>query len=195
MKKKLREHIEKRPVPQAHHHRRHKITSLTAARILTVLLGAQGAACILFTQEIHAAFPYMLGTLMAVTGLCDIYRGIATREYNNRETKLIANGIVMLLLGLVILLHDGNRDSIIGGVWGAIGLFKGSEELNLAIYHRAHKERFGKEAVHAAVEIVLAMILLLDPLTAVRHHVFILGLELIWHSVKLSYQSKQLEIQ
>ena len=98
--------------------------------------------------------------------------------------------MVMLLLGLVILLHDGNRDNIIGGVWGAIGLFKGSEELNVALYRKFGKQSYWKEAVHAAVELLLAMILLVDPLTAVEHHVFILGLELTWHSLKLYRETK-----
>ena len=183
-----------RPVSKAHHSPHHgPITSLAAIRVLSALLTVLGVACIFFTHQIHAIFPYLLGSLMVITGLLDIYRGIVAKEYLDRDTKQIAGGIVMLLLGLVILLHQGNTDSIIGGVWGAIGLFKGSEELNMAIYHRAHKEPFIKAAIHAAVELVLAMILLLDPLTAVAHHVFILGFELIWHSLEIFHASMHLE--
>jgi len=191
MNKTLQEHFEKSPAHKAQKLRHHHFTSLTAARILASLLGILGVLCILFTEHIHSVFPYILGTIMAVIGLFDLYRGIMTAEFRNSETKLTSNGIVMLLLGIVILFHRRETDIIVGSVWGAIGLFKGSEELNMAIYHRFSKEPFIGEAIHSIGELLLAIMLLLDPLTGVKHHLFILGFELIWHSLKLFRECKK----
>lgn len=192
MNKKLQEHMEKAYVPKAQKLHHHHFSSLTASRVLASLLGIQGLLYILFTNWIYSVFPYILGGTMSVIGLFDIYRGIATAEFKRSETKLTSNGIVMLSLGIVILIHSKNTNVIIGSVWGAIGLFKGSEELNMAICHRFSNKPFVGKAIHAIVELILAIVLLVDPLTAIRHHLFILGLELIWHSIKLFKESKRL---
>ena len=191
MNKGLREHLENYPAPTAQKPRRHHTTNLAAARILSILLCVQGLACILFTDRIYSFFPYILGGIMILIGLLALSRGVITEEYKRIETKLTSNGIVMLLFGVVILLRHRNADTLIGSVWGVIGLFKGSEELNTAIYHWLAKEPFTGEAVHAVVELLLAIALLLDPIFAVKNHLFILGLELIWHSINLFRESKK----
>lgn len=191
MKLRLQEHWEAAPVPNAQKRRHDHITNILAARILAVLLGAQGVLCVLFRDYVHSVFPYILGVIMVIIGLSDLYRGIKTQEYKRVETKLTSNGIVMLLLGVIILVPRENADDIIGSVWGAIGLFKGSEELNVAIYQKFAGEPFVWKAVHAVVELLLAVVLLLDPLVSVKHHILILGLELIWHSIKLFRESKR----
>lgn len=189
MNQSLREYLEKAPTPTARKPYRHRIVNFTAAKILAILLGVQGISCILFTDYIYSVFPYILGGIMMLIGALDLYRGIITKEFKLKETKLTSSGIVMLILGTVILFHNTNTDTIIGSVWGIIGLYKGAEELNVAIYHQFAKEPFVGEVVHSIVELLLAIMLLIDPLGAGRHHVFILGLELICYSMKLFKES------
>ena len=93
-------------------------------KMFAILLMVFGGLCILFTEQIHSVFRYMLGGNMIAIGLCDLCRGIKMEEFRNHETKLTANGIVMMILGLVIIFHQGNADSIIGSIWGVIGLLK-----------------------------------------------------------------------
>lgn len=191
----LKEHLEKAPVPRAHKPQHHHIAGSPAAQILSVLLGVSGALCILFWDQVYSIFPYILGTIMAATGALDLYRGIVTREYRQIETKLTSNGIVMLLLGIVVLIPKENADSIVGSIWGAIGLFKGTEELNVAIHHGCTNQPFVRETVHAVIELLLAVVLLLAPMDTVRHHILFLGLELIWSSIHLTKERKRLESQ
>lgn len=182
---------EKLPVPPSHKRKKHPITSIKAANLLSLLFILQGAVCLLFTQTIHAVFPGILGTTMVIFGFCDIYRGVRSGEFRDQETKLTASGIVMAILGAVILLRRRNADSIIGSIWGVLGLTKGSEELNLAICHAANGSPFAKELLHGALELLLALALLLDPLTAVGHHLFLLGFELILYGVQLRAEARK----
>ena len=149
------------------------------SRVLAALLMAAGAACVLLTEQVYRALPWILGGLMVVIGLNHILCGVWTREYQSRETKFTANGIVYFALGLVILTHRADADSVIGSVWGMLGLMKGSEALNESLYRLSRKESFLPVVIQAAVELILGFLLLTDPSSAVAHHVFLLGLELI----------------
>lgn len=181
---KHRDRMEKAPVPKAHGHHHHTFSSIQAAYIFVAAQVLLGAACLLFTEQIHEAFPIILGSLMAVTGISQVIRGIVTEEYRSAETKLTSWGIVNLVLGIVILVHYRSADQIIGAVWGMIGLVKGSEVLNLAIHQWATGKAFVRKLLHGGVELALGILLLLDPLHAVEHHLFILGMELILQAVQ-----------
>ena len=56
---------------------------------------------------------------------------------------------------------------------------------SIFIDHRFTNKPFAGEAVHSIVGLLLAIMLLIDPLGAGKHHLLILGLELICHSLKL----------
>lgn len=194
MKAKSRIHklVETAPVPKAHGHMRHIFTNVQAAIFFAVVQTILGIACILFTEQIHHVFPIVLGIFMVTLGICDILRSIVTKEYRQKETKLISHGIVVWILGFVILFHHQNADQIIGAIWGVIGLYKGSEALNTAIFHRCAKLPFIRSFLHGLIDILLGITLLVDPMTAVEHHVFILGIELIVLGVQSVVETKNL---
>lgn len=154
-------------------------------RILAAGFILLGLACMLWTHEIHRIFPFLLCAVMLLLGTHHIYYGIRIKEYLCKETKLIANGVMYFVLAIVILIRHQNADALIGGIWGVIGLMTGVEELNAAIYHFSREERFEGLALRAVIELVLALLLLIDPMNAVGHHVFILGMELIFEGIKL----------
>lgn len=58
--------------------------------------------------------------------------GLRTQEYKDAGTKLLANGIVYVILGLVILYHRNESEHIIGALWGILGVLKGSEALHIS---------------------------------------------------------------
>ena len=190
--------LHKVPAPKAHLASLPYLSvSTRACQFLSVGFGIVGFLCLFFTDQIHHGLPYILGTAMLLLGLLDIFRGILTEEYKKHETKLTANGIVFVVLGLVILFNRHNIDNLIGAIWGTLGLLKGAEELNEAICSMAHKEKFISKTLRAAVELVLGILLLMDPAANFHHHLFILGLELIttgweiWRDSKLpSYHAR-----
>lgn len=179
MKNRFFRFLQKAPVPKAHGHKHHHFTSLRAAKAFALLQAALGVLCMVFTRQIHTLFPFILGFLMVMTGICDIYRGVVTREFRQTETKLTSQGITTALLGCVIVYHHRNADSIIGAIWGIIGLTKGTETLNLMICRCSAGRPFVGELFHGGIELLLGILLLLNPLTAVEHHLFLLGIELV----------------
>lgn len=191
-KKEIHELMQKAPVPQARGRKHHHFTSIRAAKIFAILQTALGVLCMLFTEQIHSLFPFALGLLMTATGICDIYRGVVTQEFRQAETKLTARGIVTLILGCVIVYHHRESDPIIGAIWGAIGIVKGTEALNLAIYKYFAGKSYMGEMLHGGIELLLGILLLLDPLTAVEHHLFILGIELVAIGIQAVKETKKL---
>ena len=166
-------------------HRRSANTAI--GRVFAVLLILSGAACILLTKQVYRLLPYILGIGMAGIGAAHTICGLWVKEYQSRETKLTANGIVYVALGVVILCHHADADSVIGAIWGVLGLMKGSEALNAALYSMSQKEPFLASAVQAVIELVLGFLLLTDPSSAVQHHVLLLGLELVmvgWQTLR-----------
>lgn len=155
------------------------------------MLILEGIACMLFTSLVHRLFPIFLGILMQAIGICQICRGIVTGEYRRSDTKLTSTGIIMVILGGVILYHHHDADSIIGAIWGMIGLAKGSETLNLAIHDCCARKSFARKMVHGAIELILGILLLIDPDEAVRHHVFILGIELCAIGIQAVLETKR----
>ncbi|MGM9662298.1 MAG: hypothetical protein ACI3WR_04300 [Oscillospiraceae bacterium] len=167
-----------RRAPEAYHRQERAFADVKNGRAFALLLLLAGAACLLFTEPVYTALPYLLGGVMMALGLGDILCGLLTGEFRSRETKLTANGVVFFFLGAVILYHRADADGIIGSIWGVLGLVKGAEALNTAMYCCAEKSPFLGKTLQAAVELLLAILLLVQPDTAVRHHVFLLGLEL-----------------
>ena len=158
----------------------------TASRVYALVLMLSGGACILMTETVYHALPFILGIGMMAIGGAHTLCGLWAREYESRETKLTANGIVYMALGLVILAHSADADSVIGGIWGVLGLMKGSEALNGALYHASRREPFAALGMQAIIETALGFLLLLNP-SAVQHHVLLLGLELLavgWQTLR-----------
>lgn len=183
--------ISQAPASRAFNAAHPSAANTTASRIYGLVLVLSGAACILMTGKVYQALPFILGFGMAAIGMTHAVCGLWAGEYRNRETKLTANGIVYVALGLVILAHHADADSVISSIWGVLGLMKGSEALNGALYHVSRKESFVAPGIQAIIELVLGFLLLVDP-SAVQHHVLLLGLELVavgWQTLRESKQS------
>ncbi len=155
-----------------------KITSVKAAKLVSLLMTIFGVCCMLFTEHMYRILPFALGVAMCILGLLEVWIGWRTEEYREEETKLTSNGIVFIILGCVILWNHANADFIIGAIWGVLSLVKGSEELNQVFYRILHKTPYILKLIHCCTELLLGFILLLDPTAAIKNHVFILGIEL-----------------
>ena len=163
-----------RSAPSARAYGPHQTTRTALGRAWAVLLLVLGAACILLTHQVYRILPFLLGGVMMLAGAFHTLFGLWTQEYRWPETKLTANGIVYFFLGLVILFHHADADSVIGSIWGMLGLMKGSEALNVALYRFSRKEPCAAPGLLAAIQLFLGVLLLTDPSSAVQHHVLLL---------------------
>ena len=72
-----------------------------------------------------------------------------------------------------------------------MGLTKGTETLNRMICQLTTGRPFVKELIHGGIELLLGILLLLDPLTAVAHHLFLLGIELVAVGLQAVQETKR----
>ena len=169
--------IENKPIPKAHFHE----ISLSAevGYGLSVLIIISGIICIFFTDSLHKILPFLIATLMICLGTFDIIQGFRTGEYKSPETKLTSNGFMFLILGIVIFCYKTSSYTIIGAIWGTVGLIRGSEKLNTAICYISRKSPYIVELLSALIEFVLGILLLSEPSNNLHHHIVLLGMEAI----------------
>ena len=140
------------------------------------LLGIQ---CLFFVDFIYGLLPWLMGGFLAGAGVLAVIDSVLAGEYRRLDTKLSSSGVLMLVVGLAILVRGSGADGLIGVAWGIFGLIQGSESLNVAIYNLAGRKKWGMDMLQAAVQIGLALLLLVDPVTKLYPHMRILGLELL----------------
>lgn len=106
------------PAPSAHTaaEQYHIPLGVRTRKLLALSVSLTGVVCLLFTDHAHDVLPYVLGMAMIGLGTLDTLRGFLTKEHTRRETKLTANGITFLLLGIVILVNRASADSLIGSI-------------------------------------------------------------------------------
>lgn len=138
-----------------------------------------GILCLFFVDFLYGLLPYLMGGFMAGVGTLAMIDSVLAGEYRKLDTKLSSSGILMLVVGLAIIVRGSAADGLIGVAWGIFGLIQGSESLNVAIYNLANKKKWGMDMLQAAVQIALALLLLVDPVSKLYPHMRILGLELL----------------
>lgn len=116
---------------------------------------------------------------MAIAGAAAIAGSLITKEYQRADTRLISRGILLLVVGAAVIVRGEQADGLMGAAWGIFGLIKGSESLNVAIYNLTNRKKWAADMLQAAVQITLALLLLVDPMSKLYPHMRILGLELL----------------
>lgn len=143
------------------------------------VMGILGLQCLFFVDFIYGLLPYIMGGFMAGIGALAIAGAVLSKEYLRLDTKLFSCGILVLVVGIAIMARGGQAEGLIGVAWGIFGLIQGSESLNIAIYNLAHKKKWPADMLQAIVQITLALLLLVDPVSKLYPHMRLLGLELI----------------
>ena len=160
-----------------------KIFSTPASRRigygLTGIMCLLGIQCLFFVDFIYGLLPWLMGGFLAGAGVLAVIDSVLAGEYRRLDTKLSSSGVLMLMVGLAIIVRGSGADGLIGVAWGIFGLIQGSESLNVAIYNLANKKRWGMDMLQAAVQIALALLLLVDPVAKLYPHMRVLGLELL----------------
>jgi len=199
MKILLEEIVKRKHVHKAQTIEKHKLSHDSEIGYgLAISLIISGLVCVLFADHLHKLLPFGVAVVVICLGIFDIIHGFRTGEYKQQETKLTSNGIMFLILGIVIFCYKAESYTIIGAIWGTIGLIKGTEELNKTICYIANKEPFVKELLNAAVEITLGILLLLEPDGNLHHHIVLLGLESMvtgWEYIRKIFREDKEEEQ
>ena len=147
--------------------------------VIIIIMWALGILCLLFVDFIYGLLPYIMGGFMAIAGAAAIAGSLITKEYQRADTRLISRGILLLVVGAAVIVRGEQADGLMGAAWGIFGLIKGSESLNVAIYNLTNRKKWAADMLQAAVQITLALLLLVGPMSKLYPHMRILGLELL----------------
>lgn len=158
--------------------------SVKLAIVSMLVLPVVGVGCLAFPDVAEEVLPYFLGVPMVLSGTGSIVAVARERDLEAGRTSMGA-AIVLVVLGLVTAVHGANSTTFIGIIWGLLGLVKAAGEFDGIIEDVRRKEPFALALALCVFELVLAVLLILNPFANIEHHLLLLGLELIVYPFKL----------
>jgi uncharacterized membrane protein HdeD (DUF308 family) len=168
-----------------------KVTRLTKLNetavnyILSFLDLCVGGLILAMYSHIGNYFSYIVGSFMAVIGLGQFIYAIRTKEYVHTHSNKTAMSLILMALALLILIERESANTIIAIAWGFLGLFEGAHAFNHAFSRMARHQRFVYYLVKGSIEVVLAFMLLHDPINHLETHIIVLGVNLIFDAVTM----------
>lgn len=164
---------------------RHGNLSGGTAFAAALMLPAIGVACIFVPEFVASKLPYLLGGSMLLVGAADIITDAIDKEKGPGKIS-VGSDIVMIALGVVTMVNAGDSINFIAVVWGLLGLEKASNEFDAMIKARKSNDRWATPLAMGCFELLLGIMLLLDPLMSIGHHILLLGIELVTYPFRVS---------
>lgn len=159
-----------------------------------LLLPLAGVGCLVFPSYVEEALPLLLGLPMVLTAVSSIVAAIRGRSVDEGRSTL-GSAIVMLILGLVVIAHGPDNTLFIGIVWGLLGLLKAAQEFDGIFADIKSHEPFAVSLAVCIFELVLAVLLILNPSANIEHHLLLLGIQLITYPFTLYREHGKLKIE
>ena len=162
--------------------------------ISLLFLPLLGLCCLLLPEESTMALPFVLGGIMAVSGIGGIVHAAAGAKKDEgdgdereraAEHAILGKAIVMSVLGIVILVQGHASISFVGVMWGLLGLYKAADEIDEVVHALRNRRPFVLKLAFTVFEMVLAVLLIISPFANIEHHVLLLGLELIAYPFRI----------
>ena len=93
------------------------------------------------------------------------------------------------------MVHGAKSTLFIGIIWGLLGLYKAGGEFNGVIDAVKAKEPYLLSLALTVFQLVLAVLLILNPFANIEHHLLLLGIELIVYPFKLHRERGKLVLE
>lgn len=151
--------------------------SVKLAILSMLVIPLVGLGCLLFPSVAECVLPYFLGVPMILSGIGSILA--AVRKGSEKDEGSVGAGIVLCILGAITVIHGSESTMFIGTIWGLLGLSKAAGEFDEIIEVAKAKERFVLQLLVCVFELVLSILLILNPFANIEHHLLLLGIELI----------------
>lgn len=145
-----------------------------------------GLLCVIFPGQITAGLPYVLGGTMIAAGV--IYSAAYFRDrdaWANRSSEL-ANGLILLVVGVLCVFHGADSIVPLGITWAIIGLRKASKSLSRMIQNYGNGIVFYTSLAEFLLRLTFSAMLLFSPIEKFQTHVMILGLEIVAASIRIT---------
>lgn len=158
-----------------------KIVHYIMAAIYIVL----GVLCICITKQMLSVLSYIVGSFMALIGLIQLISAIKKKEYVQTHSNKTAGSLILFALAIMILIDREWASTFIPIVWGVIGLVEAAHAFNHAFSRIARGMRCSFYLVRGIIEVVLAFLLLYEPVHHITLHVIVFGVNLIVDGIAL----------
>lgn len=168
--------------------------SVKLAVVSMLVLPIVGIGCLLFPAVAEEAVPYFLGVPMVLSGAGSIV-AVARERSLEAGRNSVGTAIVMCVAGALIAVHGAKSTLFVGIVWGLMGLYKAAGEFDGIIESIKRKEPFALSLALCVFQLVLAVLLVLNPFANIEHHLLLLGVELIVYPFKLHRERGKLVLE
>lgn len=158
--------------------------SAKLAIVSMLVLPVVGVGCLIFPSVAEEVLPYFLGIPMVLSGVGSIVT-VAREKRLDAGRSSVGTAIVMCVVGVLIAVHGTKSTLFIGIIWGLMGLYKAAGSFDEIIDAIKAKEPFALSLALCVFQLVLAVLLILNPFANIEHHLLLLGLELIVYPFKL----------
>lgn len=125
---------------------------------------------------------------MAAAGILYGVSYFRNRQLSVDRSAELANGLVLLVVGVVCTIHGAESIGPLGTAWAIIGIRKASKSLSRVIQAAQTRTPFAASFVEFLIRFIFSVMLLLYPAEKFEGHIILLGLELIAVSIRLTKQ-------
>ena len=102
-------------------------------RFICGLFAVIGLLCVIFPAQITVGLPYVLGGAMVVVGILYGVSYFLNHQSSLDHSTELANGFVLLVIGIVCIIHGAESIGPMGTTWAIIGIRKASKSLSRTI--------------------------------------------------------------
>ena len=160
--------------------------------LLTSLMVVVGIVCLIMPSVVAGYLSIIIGALMTLVGGAGVAFRLAGRF--EEKTRGAGTSFVMATLGVVCIFYGDVSTNIIGVSWGLLGLYKVAGEYDEVVAKARRRKLDAVQLLLATAELGLSLLLIVNPLGSMEHHVVVLGIELILYPFKLHRDNGRLSI-
>lgn len=152
--------------------------------ILSFLMPLIGLSCIFFSEHLSVLLPYIMGAALIIVGGGRLIIGLLLMLRGYAGVVDVGSSIVILIVGIVAAIRGPNAVRMIGTVWGLIGIQESAQGIQSVISALHTRQRFAGTLAASIFRLVVALMLLFDPVANLAHHVIIMGVDILADTVK-----------
>lgn len=142
-----------------------------------------GVLCVSITDYMTLVLPYIVGGLVGIVGVVRFIYAVIQKEYVHTHSNKTASSLILMALAIVILIDLEWANRFIPMVWGVLGLFEAAHAFNHGISRISRGMNSSYYLIKGIVELVLAFLLMYDPLEHLGLHIIVFGVQLIFRGV------------
>lgn len=143
-----------------------------------------GLACIIEPEIMTDYSPVLLGLAMVVGGFYAHLEALRHKAYASLVNSDLGTSLLLMIVGAVVLVKREGALEFMGYTWGLLGIAQGAKMLDEALAYFLQAQKPWIRLLWGLLNVVLGVLLLLDPQGHFSHHIELLGLELMVYSAQ-----------